>query len=68
MGKVSNRDEENRPLALRKENFLTAEEFQQLTDVPAVFVRLGNIDNPDTRRAYQGDVESFVFFCGIEAR
>ncbi len=45
---------------------LTAEQFHQLTDVPAAVVWLGNIDNPNTRRAYQGDVEAFVSFCGIE--
>ncbi len=45
---------------------LTAEQFHQLTDVPAVFVWLANIDNPNTRRAYQGDLEAFVSFCGIE--
>ena len=45
---------------------LTAEQFHQLTDVPAVFVWLANIDNPNTRRAYQGDLEAFASFCGIE--
>lgn len=45
---------------------LTAEEFRQLSDVPAAMVWLANIDNPNTRRAYQGDVEAFVSFCGIE--
>ena len=45
---------------------LTAAQFHQLTDVPAAVVWLGNIDNPNTRRAYQGDVEAFVAFCGIE--
>lgn len=45
---------------------LTAEEFRQLSDVPAAMVWLANIDNPNTRRAYQSDVEAFVSFCGIE--
>ena len=45
---------------------LTAEQFHRLTDVPAAFVWLGNIDNPNTKRAYQNDVEAFVAFCGIE--
>ena len=45
---------------------LSAERFQQLADVPAAMVWLANIDNPNTRRAYQGDVEAFVSFCGIE--
>lgn len=45
---------------------LTAAEFERLTDVPAFMVWLGNIDNPNTRRAYQGDLEGFIAFCGIE--
>ena len=45
---------------------LSAEQFQQLADVPAALVWLGNIDNPNTRRAYKGDVEAFIAFCGIE--
>jgi len=48
------------------DRMLTAEQFHQLTDVPAAMVWLGNIDNPNTRRAYQGDVEAFVAFCGVE--
>ena len=49
------------------ERMLTAEQFQQLSDVPAAPVWLGNINNPNTRRAYQADLEAFVSFCGIEA-
>lgn len=45
---------------------LSQEQFQQLSDVPAAMVWLANIDNPNTRRAYQGDLEAFVAFCGIE--
>ena len=45
---------------------LSAEQFQQLADVPAAMVWLANIDNPNTRRAYQSDVEAFVAFCGVE--
>ena len=45
---------------------LSAEQFQQLTDVPAVLVWLANIDNPNTKRAYRNDVEAFVAFCGVE--
>jgi integrase/recombinase XerD len=45
---------------------LTAEQFQRLADVPAAAVWLANIDNENTRRAYRGDVEAFVAFCGIE--
>lgn len=45
---------------------LSAVEFQQLADVPAAMVWLANILNPNTRRSYQGDLEDFVGFCGIE--
>ena len=45
---------------------LTAAEFHQLADVPAAAEWLANIDNPNTRRAYAGDVGEFVAFCGIE--
>ena len=45
---------------------LSAAEFHALSDVPAVYEWLANIDNPNTRRAYQGDLEGFVGFCGIE--
>lgn len=45
---------------------LTAAQFQGLADVPAAAVWLANIDNENTRRAYKGDVEHFVAFCGIE--
>jgi site-specific recombinase XerD len=46
---------------------LSAAQFHQLADVPAAAVWLANIDNPNTRRAYQSDVEAFIAFCGIEA-
>jgi len=48
------------------ERLLSAAEFQRLADVPAAMTWLANIDNPNTRRAYQSDVEAFVAFCGIE--
>jgi site-specific recombinase XerD len=48
------------------ERALTAQQFQGLAEVPAAAVWLANIDNPNTRRAYQSDVEAFVGFCGIE--
>jgi len=49
------------------ERLLSAEQFQRLSDVPAAMVWLANINNLNTRRAYQGDLEAFVAFCGIEA-
>ncbi len=33
------------------ERLLSAEQFHQLSDVPAAMVWLANIDNPNTRRA-----------------
>jgi integrase/recombinase XerD len=34
--------------------------------VPAAMVWLGNINNPNTRRAYEADVMAFIAFCGVE--
>lgn len=48
------------------ERALTAEQFQGLADVPAAGVWFANIDNPNTRRAYQNDIEDFNSFLGIE--
>lgn len=45
---------------------LTAAEFHELSDVPAAMVWLANIENPNTRRAYEKDVMVFLSFCGIE--
>ena len=45
---------------------LTALEFHQLADVPAAAIWLANIDNANTRRAYESDVGEFVAFVGIE--
>jgi integrase/recombinase XerD len=45
---------------------LTTPAFQQLTDVPPTMTWFANIDNPQTRRAYQNDVEEFVRFAGLE--
>ncbi len=45
---------------------LTADEFHQLAAVPAAAVWFANIDNPNTRRAYQNDVSEFMGFCDIE--
>jgi site-specific recombinase XerD len=46
---------------------LTAEELHRLSDVPTAFVWLANFDNPNTRRAYQSDVEAFTAFIGLES-
>ncbi|MFG3454566.1 MULTISPECIES: tyrosine-type recombinase/integrase [Stutzerimonas] len=46
---------------------LTAAEFQGLAEVPAAAEWFANLDNPRTRRAYQGDVEDFNSFIGISS-
>lgn len=45
---------------------LTATEFKQLSDVPAVAEWFANLDNPQTRRAYRSDINDFCSFIGIE--
>lgn len=45
---------------------LTAPEFQHLADVPAETQWFANIDNPQTRRAYQNDLAGFIRFAGIQ--
>lgn len=44
---------------------LSATEFQQLAVVPAESQWFANIDNPQTRRAYENDLASFMRFTGI---
>lgn len=46
---------------------LTTADFHQLAEVPPALTWFANIDNPQTRRAYQADVEEFMRFAGIEA-
>ena len=46
---------------------LTAAQFQQLADVPPALTWFANIDNPQTRRAYQADLREFMAFTGITA-
>lgn len=45
---------------------LTAIQFHQLADVPPALTWFANIDNPQTRRAYQADLGEFMAFTGIE--
>ena len=47
------------------DGFLTREEFQNLAEVPAEVEWFANIDNPQTRRAYQIDLRDFILFVGI---
>lgn len=44
---------------------LTAVQFRQLADVPPALTWFANIDNPQTRRAYQNDLQEFMTFTGI---
>lgn len=44
---------------------LTVYDFQQLADVPPAVAWFANIDNEQTRRAYQNDVQEFMAFAGI---
>lgn len=45
---------------------LTSHGFAQLADVPPALTWFANIDNPQTRRAYQNDVREFMAFTGID--
>lgn len=44
---------------------LSAPEFQHLANVPSETQWFANIDNPQTRRAYQNDLSGFISFTGI---
>jgi integrase/recombinase XerD len=45
---------------------LTAQQFVQLAEVPPATTWFANIDNPQTRRAYQRDLQEFMVFTGID--
>src|ERR1017187_3413991 len=47
------------------ERLLTNAEFQTLADVPPEVEWFANIENPNTRRAYQNDLRHFMRFTGI---
>jgi site-specific recombinase XerD len=49
----------------REKRLLTAAEFQSLADVPPEVEWFANIENANTRRAYQNDVGDFMRFAGI---
>jgi site-specific recombinase XerD len=59
----------NNPATLAEERgserLLTRSEFQGLAAVPAEVEWFANIDNPQTRRAYQNDLADFMRFVGI---
>jgi integrase/recombinase XerD len=44
---------------------LTTLAFPQPADVPPALTSFAKIDNPQTRRAYQNDVEEFMCYAGI---
>jgi integrase/recombinase XerD len=44
---------------------LTAPEFLRLADVPPEAQWFANLDSPQTRRAYQNDLQAFMLFTGI---
>lgn len=52
-------------LQVAGERRLTAAQFQQLAAVPAATEWFANINNPRTRRAYQGDLQDFCRFIGL---
>ena len=54
-------------LQLIGERRLTAAEFQGLAQVPSAAEWFANLDNPRTRRAYQGDIADVCNFLGIQA-
>ncbi|MBP9149084.1 MAG: tyrosine-type recombinase/integrase [Rhodoferax sp.] len=45
---------------------LTDPAFQHLAEVPAEAQWFANISNPQTRRAYENDIRSFMASCGIQ--
>ena len=48
------------------ERVLTNVEFQRLADVPPEVEWSANLINPNSRRAYRGDLRGFMQFAGIE--
>ncbi len=44
---------------------LTSAQYRQLSEVPSAIEWFANIDNPQTRRAYENDLRGFMQFVGI---
>ena len=58
--------DENAVASLSKsERFLTSAEFISLADVPPEIEWFANLQNANTRRAYQNDLAHFQRFVGI---
>ena len=53
-------------VAAPETRLLTATEFQSLAEVPPEVEWFANLENANTRRAYQNDVKEFVAFVGIQ--
>ncbi|HZZ01339.1 tyrosine-type recombinase/integrase [Paraburkholderia sp.] len=62
---MPSRPDTGRAIAERMDRPLTAAEFHQLAAVPAEAEWFANLDNPQTRRAYQTDLQDFMGFAGI---
>src|SRR5687768_3028223 len=45
---------------------LTSAQHRQLSEVPSAIEWFANIDNPQTRRAYENDLRGFMQFVGIQ--
>jgi len=58
-------DETTLVLRRNDERLLTVAEFHSLADVPPELEWFANIQNPNTRRAYQNDLDHFRRFVGI---
>ncbi len=57
---------QNTDLSIESINpILTAAQYRQLSDVPPAIEWFANINNPQTRRAYENDLRSFMQFAGI---
>ncbi|MGV8953847.1 MAG: tyrosine-type recombinase/integrase [Cypionkella sp.] len=62
----TSKDKGATPMAVAAPGMLTSAQFQQLADVPPALTWFANIDNPQTRRAYQNDLSEFMAFAGID--
>ena len=47
-------------------SILTSAQYHQLSDVPPAIEWFANIDNPQTRRAYENDLRGFMKFVGFD--
>lgn len=56
---------DNRQVTTSRIGALTQAEFSRLADVPPEAQWFANLDNAQTRRAYQNDIDAFMRFTGI---